>query len=611
MQKIFKIILFLIILLSLIPATMLAIKRIEVEGGSRSVTLLMDEQALEVQANILNTTTLEIAQRYHKLGLNGIALYEDVAKTLVNRGEVAMLLGGEALQMALTQGVDLEEFNISVNSTLVTEIKEGALDFMLAKHHALPEQISFNEQKWYVFQGDLRNYPAGFSQEVFKTWQQSGWDVAYRPRNVPNMANIGQDFPKEANYLIHEGIDVTGNPNALDDTITASQNYLTAFIEGTEQDGIEQISGSVPAARLFSINEQWLNTLEPEVVVDKFLLAANERGARLLYLRPYTKEHIGDMFTNTEKLVSGVKEALERDGFVIGEVKPLEYDTSPFLRYLSSIGVIAGLLLLIMIYPVNWGVLVALGLLGLGVFAGEGFNWDALALIAALSFPVLGYGLLPQRFYSFFIATFISIAGALLLVAIGSDRSSMLAAEPFAGVAATLIVPPFLFLLHYALRYRSAAGYIVDFWNYRIRLGDVVIVITGCIALVLVFFRRGNFPIIGASELELTLRNLLSEYFVRPRFKEIIGHPLGILGLLNKDWSIWIQGILLTGGVVAQATILNSFSHYHTPLLISLQRTLIALVLGVILGLIFLPLSRLAVYLVKRWLAKANSSNAL
>ncbi len=606
MQKALKIILFIIVALSLIPATILAIKRIGIEGSSRTVTLLMDEQALKEQADILNTTTLEVAEQYRKLGLNGIALYEDTVKDLASRGEAALLLGDEALQIALTRGLNLKELNISANSTLITEFREGALSFMLAKYPIVPKQVDFNGQQWYMFQGDLRNYPTGFSQETLKAWQQSGWDIAYRPRNVPNMTNVGQDFPKEASYLIHEGIDITGNPNALDDTISTSQSYLTALIEGAEQDGIKQILGNVPAVRLFSISEEWLNTLEPEVVVDKFLLAANERGARLLYLRPYTKEHVGDMFTNTEKLVSDVKKALERDGFVIGKVKPLEYDTDLLLRYLSTVGIIAGLLLLVMMYPINWGIFVALGLLGLAVFAGKGLNWDALALVTALTFPVLGYGLLPQRFYSFFIATLISIAGALLLAAVGSDRNSMLAAEPFAGVAATLIVPPFLFLLHYALRYRSVAGYIVDFWNYRIRLGDVVIVIAGCIALVLVFFRRGNFPIIGASGLELTFRNLLSEYFVRPRFKELIGHPLGVLGLLNKDWSIWIQGVLLTGGVVAQATILNSFSHYHTPLLISLQRTLIALIFGLILGLILLPLSRLGIYLIKRWLATAN-----
>lgn len=603
MSKILRIVLLAIIACSLIPATLLVLKRIKVEGSSRTVSILMDEGALEKQANTLNTTTLAIAERYRQLGLNGIALYEDTIESLDRRGEIIALSGSEVKQIALLEGLQLE---IPTNSTLVTEIEDGALTFALNKYQALPEQVNFNGQDWYFLQGGVANDPAGLATEVYNAWQQAGWDIAYRPRNMPNMANVGKDFPKGANYLIHAGVDVTGNPNALADTVTVSQNYFTALIEGTPQAGMEELLGKVPTIRLFSINQRWLNTLEPEVAVDKFLLAANERGTRLLYLRPYTEEYLGDMFTNTGKLVSGLVKALEQDGFVIGEVKPFEFHTEPTLRYLSTIGIIAGLLLLIMIYPLNWGIFISVCVLGLGIFAGGGLNWDALALAAALSFPVLGYSLLPQRFYSYIFATLISLAGAMLLIAVGSDQNAMLAAEPFAGVAATLIVPPLLFLLHYSLRYRSLASYIVSFWNYRIRLGDVFLVGIGLIAFVLIFFRRGNFPIIGVSGVEITLRNLLSEHFVRPRFKELIGHTLGLLGIFNKDWAVWIQGVLLTAGVVAQATILNSFSHYHTPVLISLQRTIIAVIIGTILGLILWPLSRLGVYLVKRWLIKAT-----
>jgi hypothetical protein len=98
---------------------------------------------------------------------------------------------------------------------------------------------------------------------------------------------------------------------------------------------------------------------------------------------------------------------------------------------------------------------------------------------------------------------------------------------------------------------------------------------------------------------------MLSEYFVRPRFKEMIGHPMAVLALMNPQWSPWIRGALMTGAVIAQATILNSFSHYHTPLYISLQRTLIALVLGAIIGLILVPITRAVVRLIRGWLESA------
>ena len=95
---------------------------------------------------------------------------------------------------------------------------------------------------------------------------------------------------------------------------------------------------------------------------------------------------------------------------------------------------------------------------------------------------------------------------------------------------------------------------------------------------------------------------------MRPRFKELLGHPLAVLALGNSHWAAWVRGLGLTGGVIAQATILNSFSHYHTPLLISLERTLVALVLGSLLGLIGLPISRWVVALVARWLQHDASS---
>ena len=57
----------------------------------------------------------------------------------------------------------------------------------------------------------------------------------------------------------------------------------------------------------------------------------------------------------------------------------LEYDTVPFLRALSALGILAGLALLALMYPGGWGIVVSVGVLSLGILAG-GPDWDALAL---------------------------------------------------------------------------------------------------------------------------------------------------------------------------------------------------------------------------------------
>ena len=595
-----------VVALSLVPGLILAYNRVRVEGGSTSVTLLMDEQALGEQAAFLGTTSFELAQRYREAGLNGVALYEETFETLAAAGDVALLSGNEARAEDI-----LSEGNVSVpaNSVLVTALEPDALKGTFAKNTPQPREVPLGNATWYAYpdpgDGEGEERPAGPNREEVARWASAGWDIAYRPYNYPGLREVGADFPPEANYLIHGALEVAGNPNALSETVAASQGYLTGVIEGVEQAGMAQLAGKVPLARTFGINQDWLNTLQPEVVVGKYVLAANERGARLLYVRPYTEETVGDMVQNTEALVRGLRTSLEAEGYSIGEVRRLEYDTVPLLRALSALGVLAGLALLALMYPGGWGVIVSVSVLSLGILAG-GPDWDALALAAALAFPVLGYGLLPEKLTSLGLATLISLAGAVLLAAVGSDREALLAITPFAGVAATLVVPPALFLFHYALRYRPPARWITDFWRYPVRLGDVAIVLFGLAALALVLLRRGNFPVIGASGAELGLRDLLSEYFARPRFKELLGHPLAVLALTNGGWAPWLKGLLLTGGVVAQASIVNSFSHYHTPLLVSLERTLVALALGLAVGLVLVPIARLVTGGVKRWLTGAR-----
>jgi hypothetical protein len=155
------------------------------------------------------------------------------------------------------------------------------------------------------------------------------------------------------------------------------------------------------------------------------------------------------------------------------------------------------------------------------------------------------------------------------------------------------------------VRFRRPAAWVTGLWSHPVRLGEVLIAFGILAALGLIVMRRGNFPLLGASGFELTIREALSDWFIRPRFKELLGHPAALLGLVQGAWPAWIRSALLAAGVIAQATILNSFSHYHTPLLVSLQRSVIALVLGVMIGFVLIAVARVGVALVRRWLRSA------
>jgi hypothetical protein len=603
--------LWLLVALALVPAAVLVVMRVQSEGTKRSVAIVMDELALAEQASYLGVSSLELGLRYGALGLGGIALYEETVETLALKGRAAAMLGREARAVAAAAG-QLPPA-VPADATLVTELEEGALDVLLATSWPPARPVEIQDRTWYLWPGDsFRIRPAGPDRAQVEAWHAAGFDIAYRPRNFPNLREVGVHYPPEARYLVYAGLQVAGFPNAMDDAVAASEGYFTGIIEGTAQDGLPALAREVPTVRLLSFNQDYINQrLRPADLIEKYLLAANERNVRLLYLRPYTEEQLGDMVENTEALVEGLVRELERDGFTVGPLQALDVDYAApaWLRLLAALGILAGLGLLALAFPPPWG-LYATAAVGALALVAAGPSWAALALLAALVFPVLGFAHFGPGLLTMVRATGVALIGAAFLVAVGSDRATMLAIEPFAGVAATLVVPPALFAAHALLRWRAPASWLRYLWGYRLRLGDLAVAIVIAAVLGLVVMRRGNFPILGASEAELALRGFLNELFVRPRFKELVGHPLAILALLNPRWPAWATGPLLVAGVVAQASILNSFSHYHTPLIVSLQRTLIALVIGVLVGLVLVPLVRLLTAAVGRWLGDDAADSA-
>ena len=75
---------------------------------------------------------------------------------------------------------------------------------------------------------------------------------------------------------------------------------------------------------------------------------------------------------------------------------------------------------------------------------------------------------------------------------------------------------------------------------------------------------------------------------IRPRTKELLMHPVAILGLAG-GWPVWAANLFILAGVIGQGSIMDSFAHYHTPLIITLLRTLNGLAFGAAIGFLLLP----------------------
>lgn len=128
----------------------------------------------------------------------------------------------------------------------------------------------------------------------------------------------------------------------------------------------------------------------------------------------------------------------------------------------------------------------------------------------------------------------------------------------------------------------------------RPALGELLLLLCGAGALLLVLLRSDNLPLIPVPGMEESVRGALEGALqARPRFKEfLLGHPLlllwGAQGGRLRDYGI----VVLSLGMIGQVSIINTFAHLHAPLLLSLLRTANGLALGLVAGLIVLRITR-------------------
>ncbi len=131
-------------------------------------------------------------------------------------------------------------------------------------------------------------------------------------------------------------------------------------------------------------------------------------------------------------------------------------------------------------------------------------------------------------------------------------------------------------------------------------LGAMVLLGAG---IFIMLVRSGNVTWFPVSVFEMNLRESMETLFgIRPRWKEFfIGHPFLLLGLMGlkmsaKQERVWPR-VCLVIGLIGQISIINTFCHIHTPLHISLLRTLLGVGLGLFNGMLLM----MAVRSMERW----------
>jgi hypothetical protein len=170
--------------------------------------------------------------------------------------------------------------------------------------------------------------------------------------------------------------------------------------------------------------------------------------------------------------------------------------------------------------------------------------------------------------------------------------------ERFRGVRALYVLTPLIALCMYLFsrRYNTETSPRQVF-GAPITLLQLLVGVIVIAAGALLVMRSGNTSDVQPSSLELAMRHVLANVLsVRPRTKEfLIGAPLLMLTPALIAQHRRATGWLLALGIgVGIGDVIDTFSHLHTPVIVSLQRIGNGVIIGAIVGILAIWIYRRA-----------------
>jgi hypothetical protein len=389
-------------------------------------------------------------------------------------------------------------------------------------------------------------------------------------------------LPAELRALRPQFIIVISEPPADPIQMTdIPADTLLGIVEFFEPSGMSELyrQGWRNFVRVHAITSGELDRLSLEGALARWERAVHERSIRLLWVTEHRR---------FPQYLEQLSLRITRLGMQLGQPSaPAPFESLYWVYLVIGAGFVGfALLVLIKFWKLSEVVLLSSGLASVGALALVGM-WDvelarqALALLIAAVVPWLLLWVSTERFSGWklvVIVSLCSIVAGLAAAAVLSDLSYFLKINEFRGVKLALVAPSALIVMAELRRWRGLSGRI---------LADRRAWLIPALGLGMLFFvleRSGNLPAIPVARWEELLRERLEDWLIaRPRFKEfLVGHPA--LMLWRREPSLVHLGLLALGAL-GQASIINTFVHLHTPLTLSLWRTINGLVLGLLIGL--------------------------
>ncbi len=645
-----------VLLAALLASLTVAVFRLRVESHARRVELAMDLSDFDALARSYDYNPAAFLIALRRAGLTSLALTEELGANVGLDGKAYATTGAALLNQArlapladplLSSLVRTGHLDRGAIYLLVTDAStyhryrtQLALHFMKKSVRVLrpvrPWLIEVHSQIDY-----FNAMALGIPTDQIRLARRLGLLVVPRFQNderfaAPQIDAIFADvlrYDPKVSTVIFFGLtnQVVGYPDHLPDTAAAFKRHGFSFgsIESYDasqvQKGNDTLAKLIPGrtVRVQAIAKTELDKLKLDQVVARYVLGVRERNVRVVYLRPWGHQDgtLSIEATNVE-MVKSVADQLKAAGFRLGRATPIPpyRGNNRALVGIAALAVPSLFVLLLEVFGWYRRRLAVAAYAATILFYGAGvwlhhdaFARSIIALVGALLFATAALLTLMPAWNELpagrpgaqvvrslgwtLLATGVALLGALVVVGVLSSPLTMEEIERFRGVRLVLALPPLIALLLYLFDRRFGSGierprdvFASPVLAYQL-LAGIVVVAAGALMLV----RSGNDSDVSPSAFELSLRHVLTSVLsVRPRFKEfLIGFPAMMLlpALLprHRRAVAWVLALAIGVGV---GDVIDTFSHLHTPLEISILRVFNGLVIGAIVGTVLISLYR-------------------
>lgn len=411
------------------------------------------------------------------------------------------------------------------------------------------------------------------------------------------------------------------------------------FYPQTGMEYLAQRIGKDHVARLYAIPKDEQPKLAMSAAINRWSTTDRERNIRINLLRIYQKPQPEMTLLETNlKYFREVRAVLERDGFTFGRAGTFEnYYPNVILRALVIVGVAAaGILYLSLIsrrlnrnfklqlqlfavvaicaaLPILMGaggkIRVLAAFMSANLFPALAIIWqlDLLRVVqykfrvqnrsARLKENLSTLQLVCTSGFALLITGVLSMTGAAYLSGALSDVSYFLEFEIFRGIKLTFVLPLILVGAAFLQRFNivdetrknvPALEQLKELLDKPVSVKALLALMIVAVFVVILIARSGHTSGMPVSGLEIKIRSMLEQlFYARPRSKEIFfGHPafmLAFAAFLKKFPKI-ICFMLVMAATIGQSSMVETFAHMRTPILMSFMRGIDGIIPGAIIG---------------------------